>query len=121
MPSHASDAIATPANLEAARTIQQSGVRAARSIEAALSRLIREVEAAEKGEPPIIDGQPAIVHGEPVDLVDWLQSRFLGLAKDELAPVLQDLVSEAEGDALQDLARYVREYRADQARLRGDR
>ncbi len=116
MPCPTDDVTVHPPNLEAAKRIQRAALRAATAIEATIALLIREIREVEKGEPPWIDGQPAIVNGEPVDLVEWLQCRLVDLAaKEDLAEGVRLLRTEAEVDPLEALVGYVREYREEAA------
>lgn len=76
---------------------------------ASSQRLMDALEEFSSSEPPLVDGEAAIVEGEPVDLVEWLRSRVIGhCTEGTLAEGLQELAAEATSDPLERLADYVR-------------
>lgn len=100
---------ADPANLEDADRIRRRVSLAVVEIAASSQRLLDDLERFSCGEPPLVDGESAVVEGEPVDLVEWLRSRVTDLCtQGALAQGLEELASEATADPLARLAQYVR-------------
>ena len=103
---------ATPESLRTAAEIQEAIARATIELRAARRKLMHALRAHARLQSPLIDDEPAIVEGEPVDLVEWLRSRVEDVClRGSLAEAIEDLELESESDALARLADYVRAYR----------
>ena len=84
---------------------------AAAQLQAAGLSLIGHLAGAVPGSPVLVDGQPAELGGEPLDVVTYVAEKATGICELELAEVIAVLGRLAEEDPVEAIAGEVREWR----------
>ena len=114
----ARSAEADPKSLTEAGRIQRATGTAAAALEAARLRLLADVRMVKPGRVAIVDGEPAVVDDEELEPVTWLRDRVQEIcSRGTLNEAIEELRREALADALEKLAKYVREHREEILRM----
>ena len=120
MPSRAEQSTeALPYNLSDVERVQLAARCALVTVEAARERLLLDLSPFKPGEPELVDGKPARLGGEPIDLLRWLVERIAGICVDgTFMDLIENLGVNADEDPVERFVEEVRDERQVEFRRR---